>query len=155
MPSSTSEQDCCASCSHSTLTSSLVKMSLTWLWQVCEYKWGRGGVRLGGCVSENVVVPCGWHSIYSSSQCSLHFLPSELSQLDNEQFKAPRERVTFLLNSIKILTSILTQCVCVCVSVCACVCSYVRTYVRVYLCVRILYVCAYVHQSVCAELLRV
>ena len=57
----------------------------------------------GGCLNS-------WYNL-----CFLSHFLSELSQLDNEQLKAPRERVTFILNSVKILTSILKHCVCVCV----------------------------------------
>ena len=54
------------------------------------------------------------------SLCFLSHFLSELSQLDNEQLKAPRERVTFILNSVKILTSILKRYACVGGLVCVC-----------------------------------
>ena len=92
-------------------------------------------------------VLCGVMSshLWSTKQCSLCFscphILLELSQLDNEQFKAPRERVTFVLNSVKILTSILAPSVCVCVrprvgvSVCLDVC------VSACLCVSVFLLC--------------
>ena len=123
-----------------------------WVGGWSEVGSGVGGVGVHVCACVWVLrmhvagVLCGVMSshLWSTKQCSLCFscphILLELSQLDNEQFKAPRERFTFVLNSVKILTSILAPSVCVSVRVSVCRCVWTSACLRV--CVSVYFCCA-------------